>query len=129
MDMMKFNEIVGKNIKNIRESRNLSKGEFASAIMIGEEILEEIESGEGMIDDHINIMRIGIMQTKFGLDTATELFKGVNESVSCNVKLTALEAALIRNFRKIDGAKDKLLFFAWLFNCIKNESYKPKVLH
>lgn len=109
----KFNNIVGKNIKHIRKTRNIDPDKFAYKLGISGRILKQIEEGEQNINDFIDIHCIARIQNEFGKNIVDELFKGVAELYNTAIKLNDSEQAIINNVRLLNTDNERQ-FIVWL---------------
>lgn len=125
MDMSteKFNEIVGKNIKNIRKTRNIKPDEFAHKIGISGRILKQLEEGEQNINDFIDVLCLARMQHEFGKNIISETFKGVAELFDTAIKLTDSEKTIINSLRRMESDNERL-FIVWLCEVIADGRLK-----
>lgn len=119
MNMSKYNEIVGRNIKNIRESRNINHKIFSDILSVSTDTLKRIEAGDEEIDDYVDIYRITCMREKFGEDIINELFKDVGKLSGVTEASCALEESIIKSIRNMPSEKHKE-FFAWFCELIAN---------
>jgi len=125
MSTERFNEIVGKNIKNIRKAKNIDPDQFAHKLGISGRILKQLEEGEQNINDFIDALCLARMQHEFGKNIISEMFKGVSELFNTAIKLTDSEQAIINNVRRM-GSDNERQFIVWLSEVIADGRLKVR---